>query len=345
VTPRVAAPFFSVLVPAYNAAPYVIDALRSVSAQTCDDYEIVVIDDGSTDGTRQLVADWDGAYNGKAHPRIELISTPNRGQSAALEAGFGACSGQYIALLDADDRWLPEKLARSKEALVSHPQAGFVVHPLYVIDGDGHRTGAVRPRVARLSDGDMRAEARRTGRVIVGSCSSMVIQRAVFHSLLPFPTTRFAFGADYYLALGACLVTPVVAIREPLSEYRVHSGGGQYIRRMLTRTGLIASIEMQETLARHFGIAEAKRRNSNWLRNVFALRRLDGGAGIPSREYRELLTATLTDPVFGITQRIALAAFWTLCAVTPRWGFERLWRWFQYRQTGYDQIANVAAHG
>jgi glycosyltransferase involved in cell wall biosynthesis len=345
MTPRrPSAPFFSVLIPAYNAAQYVIEALHSVRAQTCEDYEIVLVDDGSTDGTGQLVADWAEEFRLTADRRLELVCTSNRGQSAALERAYGACGGRYIALLDADDRWLPEKLARCKEAFVSRPHSGLVVHPLYVIRGDGQRTGAVRPKMARLSDGDVRAEVRRTGRVVVGSSSSMVIEKAVFRSLLPFPTTRFAFGADAYLALGACLATSVVAIREPLGEYRLHSAG-QYIRRMLTRAGLAASVEFQETLACHFGLDEARRCNSHWLRNAFALRRLDGGAGITSREYRELLTATLMDPVFRVTQRVPLAAFWTLCAVTPRLGFERLWRWFQYRQTGYDQIAQVEAHG
>jgi glycosyltransferase involved in cell wall biosynthesis len=341
---RPTAPFFSVLIAAHNAAQYVTEALDSVSAQTCEDYEIVVVDDGSTDGTRRLLVEWADAFKAKAGCRVELVCTPNRGQSAALEIGYGACRGQYIALLDADDRWLPQKLARSQEALISRPRSGLAVHPLYVIRSDGQRTGAVRPKAARLSNGDVRAEARRTGRVVVGGSTAMVIETEVFRSLLPFPTNRFAFGADAYLALGACLATPVVAILEALGEYRLHLGG-QYIRRMLTRTGLAASVEFQETLARHFGIGDARRWNSNWLRNAFALRRLDGGAGIPSREYWELLAATLTDPVFRVTQRVALAAFWTLCAVTPPLEFERLWRWFQYRQTGYDEVAEMKAHG
>lgn len=172
----------------------------------------------------------------------------------------------------------------------------------------------------------------------------MVMETEVFRTLIPFPTTRFPFGADAYLALGACLATEVVAVAEPLGEYRLHRGG-QYLRRMLTRTGLAASVEFQETLARHFGIDGARRRNSNWLRNAFALRRLDGGAGLHSPEFRDLLVATLGDPVFRLTQRVALAAFWTLCAVTPPPGFEFLWRWFQCRQTGYDTAAEVTGHG
>lgn len=341
--PRRTGPFFSVLIPAYNAARYVTDALQSVSAQTCEDYEIVVVDDGSADGTRELVAGWAGAFSRSTDRHVELVCTANRGQSAALETGYRACSGRFIALLDADDRWLPWKLARCREALGSRPQAGLAVHPLYVIGDDGRRTGAVRPKVARLSDGDVRAEVRRTGRVVVGGSTAMVIESGVFRSLIPFPTTRFAFGADAYLALGACLATPVAAIPEPLGEYRLH-GGGQYLRRMLTRAGLAASVEFQETLARHFGMDDARRRNANWLRNAFALRRLEGGAGLPSREYQDLLGATLTDPVMGVSQRLSLAAFWTLCAVIPRPWFERLWRWFQYRQTGYAEIAEVGAH-
>jgi hypothetical protein len=120
--------------------------------------------------------------------------------------------------------------------------------------------------------------------------------------------------------------------------------GGQYVRRMLSPAGLGAQLEFQATLARHFGLEATVVRNSQWGRNVFARARFDGGGGITSPEFRRLLIATLRDPLFRPFQRLALVGFWTVCAGAPRRQFERLWRWFQYRQTGYDLVAEAASH-
>jgi len=335
-------PQFSVLIAAYNAAPYVAAALDSVLDQTCDDFEIILVDDGSTDETHTVVTRWVADHQVALDGRFTLRHGPNGGQSAALERGFGVCRGRYIALLDADDRWRCEKLARTRMALLAEPWAGLVVHPLAFIRPDGTPTGGIRPKAARLSRGDVAAEVRRTGRHVVGGSTAMVIRRDLFQSLTPFPTTRFAFAADAYLALGACLAAPVAAIDEPLGEYRIHSGG-QYLRRMVSREGLAAQLEFQTALARHFGIEATIPRNSNWNRNVFAHARLGGGGGLTSPELGRLLRATLSDPMFPPIHRVALAGFWLTCAAAPQKRFEQLWKWFQYRQTGHDKIGESAS--
>lgn len=92
----------SILIPTYNRASYVVKAIDSVIAQTYKYFEIIVVDDGSTDSTSEQLI--------RYAEQIRYIYQPNRGKSAALNTGFREAKGDWIAFLDSDDRWLPEKL-------------------------------------------------------------------------------------------------------------------------------------------------------------------------------------------------------------------------------------------
>ncbi|HEU0015735.1 MAG TPA: glycosyltransferase [Longimicrobium sp.] len=333
-----AAPTFSVLVAAYNQAEWVEATLDSLAAQTCADWELVVVDDGSTDGTGERVAAWIIRFQASHPNRCVLHTTENGGQSAAMEHGFALCRGRWMALLDSDDLWLPDKLARVAEAAAADGEAGMIVHPLHVIDAAGRRTGDVRPKKAKLSRGDLRAEIRRTSRIVAPATSGMVIRADVFARLVPMPTKRFRTAADMYLALGAALLAPVHAIDEPLAEYRMHPDG-QHVRTMLSPEGLGRWVELQDTLARHFGLEDAARRsNSYFVRHEFALAKLRGGPAGQAAAYRRLLGATWRDGSFGARERLLFTMYWTACLLSPRPVFRRLWRAFQMKQTGFDRI-------
>lgn len=97
----------SVVMPAYNTEATILSAMMSVRLQTCQDWELIVVDDGSTDGTAEL-AQAAAATDG----RIRLIRQCNRGVAAARNAAIEAATGRYLAFLDADDAWLPDKLSR-----------------------------------------------------------------------------------------------------------------------------------------------------------------------------------------------------------------------------------------
>jgi len=101
----------SVIIPTYNRSRYVTKAIDSVLAQTYKDYEIIVVDDGSIDDTRQVLASY--------KDRITYIYQENSGQAAARNTGIRAAHGKWIAFLDSDDIWLPEKLSRQMEILRS----------------------------------------------------------------------------------------------------------------------------------------------------------------------------------------------------------------------------------
>jgi glycosyltransferase involved in cell wall biosynthesis len=133
MTPRV-----SIIVPAYNAAAYLPYAIDSVLAQTYQDWEIVIVDDGSTDNTRAVV----DAYRSRLRDRLQYIFQPNRGVSAARNHGIRAARGEFIALLDADDVWLPQRLELGVNALDADPAVGLVHSRVARIDTKGSVTGA-----------------------------------------------------------------------------------------------------------------------------------------------------------------------------------------------------------
>ena len=108
-------PTFSVVIPAYQAAQYVREAIDSVLAQTVGAHEIIVCDDGSTDGTAEVLATYGD--------RIRVLRQENRGPSSARNAACQAATGEYIALLDADDSWLPQRLERVSEVVRREPSA------------------------------------------------------------------------------------------------------------------------------------------------------------------------------------------------------------------------------
>jgi glycosyltransferase involved in cell wall biosynthesis len=106
-------PMTSVIIPTFNRAGFLREAIDSVLAQTEKDFELIVVDDGSTDHTRELAAEYGD--------HIRYFFQPNAGASAARNLGIGRAAGRFIAFLDSDDLWLPKKLARQMQWMAAHP--------------------------------------------------------------------------------------------------------------------------------------------------------------------------------------------------------------------------------
>ena len=117
-------PLVSVITPAYNAGAYLSDTIKSVLAQTYSNFEHIIIDDGSTDNTAEVARAF-------SDPRVKYFHQKNSGQSAARNAGIAAAKGEYIALLDADDFFLPEKLFEQAGYLEAHPDCDFCYCKIY----------------------------------------------------------------------------------------------------------------------------------------------------------------------------------------------------------------------
>lgn len=135
-------PRVSIVIPAYNAAAYLAATLRSVLNSTYTDYEVVVVDDGSTDETAAIARTFD--------ERVRLISQTNRGMSASRNRGIDASDSEFIALLDSDDIWHPRKLALQVAALDAHRDHGFSYTDFTVWDGNANVPFASEARSGRV---------------------------------------------------------------------------------------------------------------------------------------------------------------------------------------------------
>jgi glycosyltransferase involved in cell wall biosynthesis len=125
-------PKYSVVIPAYNCRHLVLEALDSVRAQTFRDYEVLAVDDGSTDGTYEAMARYAEDFG-----KLRCFQAPHKGLAAARNLAIAHMKGQYVALLDADDLWLPEKLARCDAFFRGHPELSIVYTPMKPIRMDG----------------------------------------------------------------------------------------------------------------------------------------------------------------------------------------------------------------
>ena len=123
-----AAPTFTIVMPAFNAAPTIAPAIRSVLAQTRRDFQLVVVDDGSTDDTAQRIRPFE------ADSRLEVVRQPNRGLAAARNIAIERAQGRFVSMLDSDDLWLPRYLEVMAETLGRDPEAGFAYTDAWLFD-------------------------------------------------------------------------------------------------------------------------------------------------------------------------------------------------------------------
>lgn len=114
-------PLVSVVLPVFNGAGTLARAIKSIQGQSLARWELLAVDDGSTDDTPRVLADW-----AAAEPRIRILTQPRAGIVSALNTGLAAARGEYVARMDADDESLPERLAAQAEFLSVHPEIGLV---------------------------------------------------------------------------------------------------------------------------------------------------------------------------------------------------------------------------
>jgi len=120
----------SILMPVYNGEKFLVEAIQSVIYQTEQDWELIAVDDGSTDETGRVLA-----WFAENEPRVRVLTRPHEGIVAALNAGLAICSGELVARMDADDRCAPERLARQKTFMQANPNIGLVASRV-LYDGD-----------------------------------------------------------------------------------------------------------------------------------------------------------------------------------------------------------------
>lgn len=200
-------PKVSVIIPAYNGMEYLPQTVDSVLQQTCQDWEMIIVNDGSTDCT----SEWVGQLTDR---RVKLISQTNQGNCAARNTGIINARGEYIAFLDADDLWKPTKLAKQVEMLEQNPEVGLVYTWVERIDHSGKSLG--KPFKSNLAGNIWEKLLDKN----VIATSSAIIRRCCFERVGLFDKNLKSFVEDWDLWLRIAACYPIKVLPECLLQYR-----------------------------------------------------------------------------------------------------------------------------
>jgi glycosyltransferase involved in cell wall biosynthesis len=210
-------PKASVIVPAYNVQNYIEEALISLQKQSFTAFEALVVDDGSTDKTAEIVQ-----HFCEQDPRFQLLQKPNGGLSSARNHGIRHASTDYIALLDADDRYEPEKLAAHIQVLEHNPTVGVVYSASKAIRDDGGAT------FMQLSGKPIYADPLKAllCKNFVGHGSNAVFRRCIVEQVGFFDETlRSSEDVDYWIRIATLGCWTFHREPRPLACYRVRPSG------------------------------------------------------------------------------------------------------------------------
>ena len=209
-------PFFSVVVPAYNASGFIVKTLECLNAQKFNDFEALIINDGSTDNTQEVISVYIGA-----HPNLHLrlINQQNAGIAGARNRGIKEAGGRYVAFLDHDDAWYPEKLSRCYETFIKFPQIRVVCHDEALRGASG--------KIERYLTYGPYVEDMFRKLLYQGSClstSATVIRRDVFSEVGLFrENDEFSTVEDYDLWLRIAKKNRIYFIPDILGEYVINN--------------------------------------------------------------------------------------------------------------------------
>jgi len=211
-------PLVSVLINNYNYGRFLAEAIDSALNQTYPHVEVIVVDDGSTDDSRQIIAGYGD--------RILPVLKENGGQASAMNAGFAVSSGKVICLLDADDLYEPEKVSRVVGGLVASGELErdiLAYHPLLLVDADGLTPAGGRPPTTPRYHGNFYRFAQHYGYVpfVASHPSGVSITRSLGLHIFPLPEA-FSIHGDHFLVRAAGLIGEIRYVDDALARYRVH---------------------------------------------------------------------------------------------------------------------------
>jgi glycosyltransferase involved in cell wall biosynthesis len=196
----------SVIIPSFNSMAYLPDTLSSVLEQTFTDFEVLIIDDGSSDNIVQWASEI-------TDPRVKLISQKNQGASAARNTGITQSQAEYIAFLDADDLWAPTKLEKQVRYLDDNPSIGVVHAWMFFVDKDGNSTGRVIPS---SSEGMIWKQLLEKNTI---ACLTVMVRRCCFDKAGLFDCSLRSVE-DWDMWIRIAIHYPFAVIEEPLAYYR-----------------------------------------------------------------------------------------------------------------------------
>jgi glycosyltransferase involved in cell wall biosynthesis len=211
-------PEVSVVIPVYNGEKYLAATVESALGQVGQEVEVIVVDDGSTDGTPSVLD--------RLRDRVRGVRQPNQGVAAARNTGIGMARGKYVAFLDADDVWLAEKLKRQRAYFDQNPRLGAVGAGYYVTDEKLAILSQYVPSVCHASS------------MLLGESngglfsSTLLVPTAVLEQVGGFDV-NLSTSADWDFVTRVAMQFEVAAVPEPLVLYRLH---GANMHRNVRRT-------------------------------------------------------------------------------------------------------------
>jgi hypothetical protein len=316
-------PLVSIVIDNYNYARFLPRSIESALGQSHRPLEVIVVDDGSTDASLDVLAGY--------RDRVTIKTRPNGGQAAALNTGFDASHGSIVIFLDADDELYPTAAERVVAAMSA--DVGKVHFRLDTVDADGARLGFTNPTGrATLTSGDARRLVLDTGRYVTPVMSGNAYPRRVLDAIMPVPEEDFRISADGYLVALAALHGRIVAIDEPLGAYRMHGGNAwatsEGVDGARLRTLIRHDFARYRAVATTAGVQcrsadQLGRRDQAHLRSRLASLRLEPHLHpVPEDTRARLVVAGLRTAVsaagMSARQRVSFLAWFPIVAFGPR---------------------------
>src|SRR5262245_38523869 len=302
----------SVVIPCYNQARYLGEAVESARLQTHPDVEIIVVDDGSSDNTVEVA---------RSYEDVRCVSQPNRGQGAARNTGLEHAAGEYVVFLDSDDRLLPRAFEIALHCLDAHPECAFVAGRCHGIGADGQRRSTTwQPAI--LEDHYLHLLQNN----FIWAPAAVMFRTAVVRGAGGFETT--VTGAeDYDLYLRIAREHRILCHESLVAEYRQHdTNTSRNFRLMLTSTVTVI------------------RRQRRWVKDdERAVRAWRKGVSYWQQTYGEPLVNVMRKQVRAGDWRSAIAAMIALSQYHPS-GFlhhasRKLYRlWLGHEPETFDAI-------
>jgi glycosyltransferase involved in cell wall biosynthesis len=310
----------SIIISNYNYASFLEASIESALAQTHKACEVIVVDDGSTDGSAKILERYSN--------RVQVLLLAHHGETATRNVGFSKSSGDLICFLDSDDGLH----ADAAERIVAfwRPEFAKVQYPLRVVDQKGVDQRLRMPR-CRLDSGSVLPSLLRTGRYITSPGSGNFYCRSFLKNIVPVPTDEWPQSFDSYAAACAGFSGEIGAIQEPLGYYRVH-------RNNMTRSaksGVIEYSQIDKLLQRQLRLrrlilATAAREGlqvqsdivvSHWLYLKLELVRMRRQPGTPRAEIfrivRKMVASACSAPELSVAKRFQLIGWAIASAILP----------------------------
>lgn len=239
----------SIIISNYNYARYLGFAIDSVLAQTHQDFEIIIVDDGSKDNSREVILSYQEQYP----DRIKGIFQDNQGQGTAFNTGFAAASGEIVAFLDADDVWQPNKLESVLKEFV-RPDIVGVMHPLETIDASGNKFDNDVAKKMRLSE-DLAQVVLDTGNAWgYPPTSGLSYRRSALEKIFPIDGVKWRIWADGCIIYCSAFLGKIKTLNQSLGGYRIHGANNHMSteKKFAYEENALAGIEMTNRYINEF---------------------------------------------------------------------------------------------